>query len=104
MTTNKNDNINFGYSAETRVALLEQSINNINNTMLMFEKCFERIEEKFDRIDEKFDRIDEKFERVNEKFERMDDKMNSNFRWLLGIMITLNGSLFALIAHGFHWI
>jgi hypothetical protein len=32
------------YSEETRLALLEQSINNINNTLMRFEKRFDDIQ------------------------------------------------------------
>ena len=35
------------YSEETRIALLEQSINNINDTLIRFEKRFDQIDSKF---------------------------------------------------------
>ena len=43
------------YSDETRIALLEQSINNINNTLVRFEKRFDQIDAKFDKLDTKID-------------------------------------------------
>jgi hypothetical protein len=43
------------YSEETRLALLEQSINNINNTLVRFEKRFDQIDAKFDKLDTKID-------------------------------------------------
>ena len=30
--------------------------------------------------------------------------VHTNFLWLLGIMLTLAGGGFVLMAHGFHWI
>lgn len=38
------------YSDDVRLALLEQSINNINNTLVRFEKRFDQIDVKFEQI------------------------------------------------------
>lgn len=62
MTTEKIKDL---YSDDVRLALLEQSINNINNTLLRFEK-------RFDQIDSRFDR--------NESENR------SYFRWTMGLI------------------
>ena len=58
MTTLKNEN---RYTDDVRLALLEQSINNINNSLVRFEKRFDQMDEKFDRMESKFDRMDAKF-------------------------------------------
>jgi len=47
MTTQK---IKESYSDDVRLALLEQSINNINNTLVRFETRFDQIDSKFERI------------------------------------------------------
>lgn len=36
------------YSNDVRLALLEQSINNINNTLIRFEKRFDQLDTKID--------------------------------------------------------
>lgn len=74
------------YSDDVRLALLEQSINNINDTLVRFEK-------RFDKIDEKLDTI--------EKSIRTD--MRSDFRWLVTIFGGLLLGLSGVMAHGFHW-
>lgn len=79
MTTEK---IPHQHSEDTRIALLEQSINNINNTLVRFEK-------RFDRIDA--------------KLESMQIESNSDFRWLVKFIISTSVGLSALMAHGFHW-
>jgi hypothetical protein len=63
-------------SQETRIALLEQSIGHITQTLL-------RIEARLDRI---------------------ETEVKSDFRWLLGMMIVFSGVLMGTMAHGFHWI
>jgi len=73
----------FHYGEETRIALLEQSIDNINETL-------KRFESRFDKIDEKFDKI--------------DNQIDSNFIWMIGFMIGGFSSILGLLAHSFHWI
>jgi len=70
------------YSDDVRLALLEQTITNINDTLVRFEKRFDRIEQK----------------------------MDSNFKWVLGTIFGLGTFLIssliglgAIMAHGFHW-
>lgn len=89
MSTEK---IKDNYSEEVRLALLEQSINNINNTMLRFEKTFEKIDRTFERIDKKFDQIENELKGI-----RKD--LKNDTRWLLTVIAALGG----IMAHGFHW-
>lgn len=46
MKAHKNDD-----TQETRIALLEQSICHINETLIRFEKRFDKIDEKFEKIE-----------------------------------------------------
>lgn len=113
-------------SNETRIAILETTILNINSCLLEMRQDMKRlsdkIDDKFDAMDKKFeakfDAIDNKFNGVNSKFdimekkfdakfEAMDNKLEriqeriwSNFLWLMGMIIGLAG----LIAHTQHWI
>jgi len=64
---------------ETRIALLEQSVGHINETML-------RIEKRFDSIDKRFDTLESD---MKQGFARLDGKVDSNFRWLIGTIVTL---------------
>jgi len=91
------EKLQVSHSDETRIALLEQSINNINNTLLRFEK-------RFDKIDERFDKMDEKFSKIDQKFEMLSGKINAQLLWLLGTGATVALSVVGLMAKGFHWI
>ncbi len=84
------------HSEETRISLLELSIQHINETLL-------RLEKRFDKIDSKFDKVDSRLESI-------DNKIDSNFKWLLsfvlsglGLMISGFAGIFAIMAHGFKW-
>ena len=112
MTTKK---IKDNYSDDVRLALLEQSINNINDTMVRFEKKFDqidfrlnKIDERFDKIedkfDEKFDRIDNKFDKMIDKFDKLNDKIDSNLKWTFRVITPLLIGLLGVMARGFHWI
>ena len=97
-------NIRDFYNHDTRITLLESSISTINDTMLRFEKRFDRIDERFDRIDEKFDKVDERFDKVDEKFDKINEKIDSKFTWLLTFIIAGFTGMLGIMAHGFHWI
>ena len=100
----KNKHMDIQFSEDTRLALLEQSIGHLNVTLERFEKRFDQIDAKFDLIDIKFNHIDGKFDRMDAKFEKLDSRIDSNFKWLLSVMIAGFGSLLGIIAHTQHWI
>jgi hypothetical protein len=54
MSTQK---IKDSYSDDVRLALLEQSIVNINDTLVRFEKRFDQIDSKIDDMRSHFDRL-----------------------------------------------
>ncbi len=79
MTKKADDNISqYPNSIDTRVALLEASISHINDTLMRFEK-------RFDKIDGQFNEI------------RKD--MKYDFRFIVGCFC----GFAAIMAHGFHW-
>lgn len=100
----KNKHADIQFSEDTRLALLEQSIEHLNETLRRFEKRFDQIDARFEQIDAKFDRIDVRFERIDAKFDKLDARIDSNFKWLLSIMIAGFSSLLGIIAHTQHWI
>ena len=99
------------FSEDTRLALLEQSIDHLNATLMRFETRFDQIDAKFNQMDGKFNQMDGKFNQMDvkfgqmdAKFEKLDSRIDSNFKWLLSIMIAGFGSVLGIIAHVQHWI
>ncbi len=80
------EKLEHNYNNEIRIVMLENTVNNINDTLLRFEKRFDKIDSRFDKMDDKFTKI--------------EDKMSSNFRWLLTVM----GSGFVLLLGAIHWL
>ena len=54
MTTQK---IKDNYNDDVRLALLEQSINNINDTLVRFEKRFDKVDTNISDMRSHFDRL-----------------------------------------------
>lgn len=69
-------------SLETRVALVEMSIININQTLIRLEK-----------------KIDDGFNKIENQITDIKKEMKNDFRWLLTIIAGLG----AIMGHGFHW-
>jgi len=60
-----------------------------------FEKLENALEAKFEKIDQQFEKVDQRFEKTDQRFEKIDEKMDSNFKWLVGIYVPLTGMLLA---------
>lgn len=119
---------------ETRVALLEQSIGHIEETLQRLEKNmafgFEQMNKKFDnkfeqmdfkidkleaKSDKKFNHLDERFDKqyeifdslkfkINDQLDRFNSRLWTNFLWLLSTMFTLAGLAGGMMAKGFGWL
>jgi hypothetical protein len=99
------------YTDDVRLALLEQSINNINNTLLRFEKRFDQIDLRFDNLNSELKSVLKDF-RVDLNDIQAENKSDINdlrndikadFRWFISIFGGLLLSLGGMMAHGFHW-
>ena len=79
---NEENVLNYPNGIETRVALLEMSIANINQTLI-------RIESK----------MDSQIIEIKNEIKEIRKDMKSDFRLILTIIAALGG----IMAHGFHW-
>lgn len=94
-------NIEKFYNHDTRIALLEKSVNDISCALVRLEN---KMDSGFDFINKKFDSIDRKFDSIDRKFDAIDKKIDSKFTWLLSLMIAQSTGILAVMAHGFHWV
>ena|ERR1700733_14946062 len=87
---------------DTRVALLEQSVENIHHTLIRLET---KLDKRFDAIDKRFDEMDKKFEG---KHTKLEDKMDGQFRWVMGsifgIYISIMGVTITALVKSLHWL
>lgn len=81
---------------ESRISRLESVIDSINATLIRLEN---KMDSGFTQIVNKFDRVDGKFERIEGIFERLENKIDSNFKWTIGIILTATITLFGAILH-----
>ena len=81
-------------SNDTRIAVLETTILNINSTMLDIKQEIKHLSAK---MENKFDSLEKK---MDSKFDAINSRLWSNFLWLMGMIIGLAG----LIAHTQHWL
>lgn len=81
----------YKHTDDTRLALLEQSINNINDTLKSFEK-------RFDKLDNKLDNLEKK---VDSGFKDFNNRLWSNFLWTISATTAIT---FFLIKYSPHFI
>ena len=86
-------NMKASTNQEVRIALLEQSIGHIGETLI-------RIDNRLNAIDSK---MDKKFDEMDRKLDKFDARLWTNFYWILGTVFTLSSVLAGLMAKGFNW-
>jgi hypothetical protein len=69
---------------DTRIALLEQSIGHINETMLRMEKRFDRSDQKLGDLEKK---LETKIHRIEDKINSVDEKIGNHFKWIMGTVV-----------------
>lgn len=79
---------------EPRIAVLEQ-IARDNLAALG------RIERRLDGIEQRFDR---RFEGSDARMTGIEARMQTQFLWLLGVMLGQFAALLGVMAHGFKWL
>lgn len=99
-------------SHETRIALLEQTCSNINQTLLRLEKKmddgFSRVDMQFVSLDKKIDhvqitldkKIDSVYSGLDKKIDGIHSRIWTLFMWGIGAF----AAVLALIAHAEKWI
>ncbi len=81
------------HSTETRIALLEQSIGHLDETLLRIDR----------KIDIRFDEMEKKFSKIDQQLEKFNDRIWANFYWILGSLFTLTSLMCGVMAKGFGW-
>jgi hypothetical protein len=84
--TNEESTINYPNSLDTRVALLEMSIMNINQTLIRTES-----------------KIDKQLDEIKMDIKDLHKELKWDVRWLLTTIAGIAGSIIGIMAHGFHW-
>lgn len=89
--------IKIDYADATRLALLEQSIGSISQTLLEIKHenkiRFDRIDAKFDKVDSKFSSIDDKFRNISQQIHELAisqvkaNQILSALSWFAGAVV-----------------
>ena len=97
---------------ETRIALLEQSIGHIGETLIRFEKRFDKIDTQFELIQNdmkfRFERVEKRLDTIDSDMKtgvlHLDSKIDSRFIWMLSFVAGGFAGLFGMMAHAMHWL
>lgn len=84
-------------SEETRLAIIETNSVHIIKSIERIDKRLDIIESK---VEDRISKIDSVIEKLDAKIDGMRNDLNSQFKWLLGVMITLFSGLYATAIGG----
>src|SRR5271165_1625917 len=87
-------------SLETRVAVLENAVAHIQQSLSRIENRLEMMDRRFDvstdKMGRQFEAMNEsnnrRFETLDAKLDKMNDRTTSHFRWIIGAIIVTFGS------------
>ena len=113
LEANQNNSINILLRIENSIVAMDARIE--KRIVEMDARIEKRIVEMDNRIEKRFQAVENRMDRMENRmdtgFDSIDKKIDSNFKWTLTMMITGWGitiggftGMFALMAHGFHWI
>lgn len=93
------------YINDTRFALMEQSMNHMNqkldSSILQMNQTLLRFEARFDKLDNEIKEVYKELKKdVNDVQKELKSEIRNNFFWTLGVI----GAVLAVVAHGFHWL
>ncbi len=77
------------HTDDTRIALLEQSIGHINQTLI-------RMEKRFDKMDSRFDSLEGK---VDSGFKEVNNRLWKNFFWIMGTYLAGFAGMCSLVQY-----
>ncbi len=80
-------------SQETRLALLEQSIGHIHESIERLEKS----------IHGGFEVTNHNLAKIEARLDKFNERIWANFYWILGTMASLTGIVIGVMAKGFGW-
>ena len=101
---------------ETRLDTgLTQADDRMDRVERRLDLALTRADDRMDRIERRLDtglaHTDNRMDRIDRQLDMLWGDQHSDFRWLLGIMITGTGTILAcllgmlgVMAHGFHWL
>jgi predicted PurR-regulated permease PerM len=96
-----NKKIHDGFSEETRIALLEQSIGFVNESLKDIKNELKSINTKLDSQSESLN------SKIDAQGSMLNSKVDSHFRWTLGFMFGLYGivitTLITAVGKANHW-
>ena len=90
----------------TQRQLMEQGFAHMEKRFEQVEKRFEQVDKRFEQtnqeMDRRFDEVDRRFQVVDKRFDKIDDRFDKifqNFRWTIGFLITIWGTILGAIQY-----
>lgn len=109
MPTSENDGLG---ELRADVRHIQADVTDIKANLRITNQRIDALDQKFDhkleKSDQKFEsfrkEVAERFAKVDQAISELKDSLSSAKIWALGLYVGLAGSLFYVLARGFHWL
>ena len=86
----------------------EQMNQRFDNLVQSIDQRFGQVDKRFDSVDQRFEQVDKRFEQLERRFEaiearvsRVEEQLNTQLRWIIGLMAPIYLALIALVVKVF---
>ena len=96
---------NLVQSIDQRFDSLAQSIDHrfdsVNHRFEQVDKHFEQMEGRFEQVDKRFEQLERRFEAIEVRVSSVEGQLNTQLRWIIGLMAPIYLALIALVVKVF---
>jgi archaellum component FlaC len=82
---------------DSRFAKVDSRFEGIDARFESIDARFEQIDRRFEQIDRRFEKIDVRLDRIDERLYDLRREISTQFRWTIGVMMTLVAGVVAAI-------
>ena len=79
----------------------EQVDKRIDDLIQLFNYRFEQIDKRFEQVDKRFEQLERRFETIETRVSGVEGQLNTQLRWIIGLMAPIYLALIALVVKVF---
>ena len=73
----------------------------IDDLIQLFNYRFEQVDKRFEQVDKRFEQLERRFEAIEARVSGVEGQLNTQLRWIIGLMAPIYLALIALVVKVF---
>lgn len=98
---NARDNVYLRGAFEQMNQRFDNLVQSIDQRFEQVERRFEQMERRFEQVDKRFEQLERRFEAIEARVSSVEGQLNTQLRWIIGLMPPIYLALIALVVKVF---